>query len=176
MDHAVLYGIDTQKSLLTVHPFATGLAAALSHGLTIGIGNFAGTIDLVPETMKQASLKMRIKADSLTVNEQMKEGDRREIERVMRDEVLRISEHSEVVFESSYIRVTPLSGQLYQADITGKLSLTGVTRDHSFSAQVVIGSNGLRANGTFKIKQTDFGIPLITAGGGLLKLHDELKL
>lgn len=175
MDTAVRYGIDTQKSLFTVHPFATGLGAALSHGLTIAIRDFNGSISLVPSTLGNASLGMRVKASSLKLNDQVREDDRREIERVMTEQVLRTSEHPEIVFESRNIALVPLAGTLHRADITGKLSLNGVTRDHSFSAQVVVRPDMLRANGDFKLKQTDFGIPLITAGAGLIKLHDELK-
>lgn len=175
MDTVVRYGIDTQKSLLTVHAFATGLGAALSHGLTIAVRDFTGSLGFVPDTLKQAYLRMKIKADSLAVNDQVKEDDRREIERVMKQQVLRTSEYPEVVFESTYVSMTTLAGHLHRADITGKLSLNGVTREHSFTSQVVVRPDVLRANGEFKVKQTDFGIPLITAGGGLIKLHDDLK-
>lgn len=175
MEGAVRYEIDTQKSLFTVHPFATGLGSVLSHGLTIAVRDFTGSVSLDPDTLKQASLMIRIKADSLTVNDQIKQDDRREIERVMKQEVLRTSEHPEVVFESSYIALTKVAGLIHRADITGKLSLNGVRRELLFTSQVIVRDESLRANGEFKIKQTNFGIPLITAGGGLIKLHDDLK-
>lgn len=171
----VQYRIDTQKSLFTVHPFATGLAATLSHGLTIAIRDFTGIMHFVPDTLQQASLKMRIKSDSLTVTDQMKDDDRHEVERTMRYQVLRTTEYPEVVFESSSIVPTSLGGSLHKVDVSGKLTLNGVTRPHSFTAQVAVRGDVLRANGDFKAKQTDFDIPLVTAGAGLIKLHDELK-
>jgi len=176
MDTAVQYRIDTQKSLFTVHPFATGLAATLSHGLTIAVRDFTGSARFVPGTLAQASLKMRIKSDSLVLTDEMKEDDRREVEQTMKRDVLRTSDHPEIVFESSSVASTHLGGNLHKVDVIGMLTLNGTTRPQSFTAQVVLSGSTLRANGEFKTRQTDFGIPLITAGAGLIKLHDELKL
>lgn len=175
MNAAAQYRIDTQKSLFTVHPFATGLAATLSHGLTIAIRDFGGVIRFVPDTLEQASLQMRIKAASLTLTDSVKPDDKREVERVMSQQVLRSEEYPEIVFDSTSISTVGLGGGLYKADVKGNLTLTGRKQMHSFSAQVVLRSDTLRVNGDFRILQSDYGIPLITAGAGLIKLHDELK-
>jgi polyisoprenoid-binding protein YceI len=176
MGAAVSYRIDTQKSLFTVHPFATGLAATLSHGLTIAIRDFTGVIRFVPETLEQASLQMRIRSGSLTVTDSMKDDDRREVERTMKQHVLRTVDYPEIAFDSTSVVSTKLGGALRRVDVTGDLTLTGRTQAHSFSAQVVLGGDTLRANGDFKALQSDYGIPLISAGAGLIKLHDEIKL
>src|SRR5215472_3890554 len=125
MEGAVRYEIDTQKSLFTVHPFATGLGSVLSHGLSIAVRDFTGSVSLDPETLKQGALMIRIRAGSLAVSDQIKPDDRREIERVMKQEVLLAGEHPEVVFESSYIALIKVAGLIHRADITGKLSLNG---------------------------------------------------
>ena len=176
MDTPVEYRIDTQKSLFTAHPFATGLAATLSHGLTIAIRDFTGLVRFVPETLAQPSLKIIIKSDSLALTDEMKEADRREVEQTMKQQVLRTSEHPEIVFESSSVTSIRLGGNLHKVDVSGTLTLSGTTRPQSFTAQVVLIGSTLRANGEFRVRQTDFGIPLITAGAGLVKLHDDLKL
>ena len=176
MGAAVSYRIDTQKSLFTVHPFATGLAATLSHGLTIAIRDFTGVIRFVPETLEQASLQMRIKSGSLAVTDSMKEDDRREVERTMKQQVLRTVDYPDIVFDSTSVVSTSLGGALHRVDVAGNLTLIGTTQAHSFSAQVVVRGDTLRANGDFKALQSDYGIPKISAGAGLIKLHDELKV
>jgi len=176
MGAAVQYRIDTRKSLFTVHPFATGLAATLTHGLSIAVRDFTGFIRFVPDTMDQASLQMRIRSGSLAVTDSMKDGDRREVERVMRQQVLRTVDYPEILFDSTSVVATSLGGSLHRIDVTGDLSLNGVTKPHSFSAQAVVRGDSLRANGDFKVLQSDYHIPPISAGAGLIKLHDELKL
>lgn len=176
MGAAVQYKIDTQKSLFTIHPFATGLAATLSHGLSIAVRDFTGMIRFVPDTMEQASLQIRIRSGSLAVTDSMKEADRQEVERTMKQQVLKVVDYPEILFESTSVLPTRLGGSLHRIDVDGKLSLHGVTKPHSFSAQVVVRGDSLRANGDFKVLQSEYQIPSITAGAGLIKLHDELKL
>jgi polyisoprenoid-binding protein YceI len=175
MSTIVHYQIDTQKSLFTVHPFATGVAATLSHGLTIAVRDFTGDLQFVPGTLQEAAIQMKIKADSLTVTDEMKESDRREVERTMKNQILRTPEHPEIRFRSSSIRVNKTTENHYKLEITGDLTLNGTVRSHSFDALVVMASDSLRAHGQLEARQSDYGIPLITAGGGLIKVRDEVK-
>jgi polyisoprenoid-binding protein YceI len=175
MSSLVRYRIDTRKSLFTLHPFATGVAAALSHGLTIAIRDFTGELRFVPGTLQDASIHMKIKTDSLSVNDDMKESDRREVERTIREQVLRASEHPEIEFKSAAIKANMTTANQCRLDVTGYLTLNGAVRAHSFDAQVVFGSDSLRANGQFVAKQSDYGIPLISAAGGMIKVRDEVK-
>ena len=175
MSSLVRYRIDTQKSLFTVHPFATGVAAALSHGLTIAIRDFTGELQFIPGSLQDASIHMKIKADSLSVNDDMKQSDRREVERAMKEQVLRTSQHPEIEFKSNSVKSSKTADNHYQMTVAGYLTLNGHVRAHSFDARVVLGSDSLRANGEFEAKQSDFGIPLISAAGGLIKVRDAMK-
>lgn len=176
MSSLVRYRIDTKKSLFTIHPFATGAAAILSHGLSIAVRDFTGELQFVPGTLQDASIHMKIKADSLNVNDDIKESDRREIERTMKEQILRSSEHPEIVFKSTAIHSKMTAENHYRVEVAGHLSLNGVVRSHSFDAQVILGAESVRANGQFVAKQSDFDIPLISAAGGMIKLKDEVKL
>jgi polyisoprenoid-binding protein YceI len=175
MSNIARYRIDTKKSLFTVHPFATGMAAALSHGLSIAIRDFTGELQFVPETLHEAAIRMKIKSDSLSVNDDMKESDRREVERVMKEQVLRTSEHPEIEFKSASIKANKTAENHYRLDIAGHLILNGIVRSHSFNAQVVFGTDSLRANGQFEARQSDYSIPLVSAAGGLIKVRDEVR-
>jgi len=73
------------------------------------------------------------------------------------------------------VGATKISESVYRAQIGGDLNLHGVTRGLSFESQVVVGEDTLRAQGSFSLTQTDFGLKIASIANGALKLKDELK-
>ena len=118
---------------------------------------------------------MKIRLSSLEVLDQIRDDDRRELHRVMNQEVLEIARFPEAKFDSSQIVAEQLKPELYRVNISGQLTLHGVTNTHSFRAQVALGVDSLRSYGEFAILQTDYGIRIASIAGGTLKLQDELK-
>jgi polyisoprenoid-binding protein YceI len=59
--------------------------------------------------------------------------------------------------------------------LNGEVTLRGVTRTLPITARLNLNGNSLRASGEFAMKQSDFGIPPVTAAGGTIRLKDELK-
>ena len=169
------YVIDPRASQFTVQAFASGLIAAVAHSPKIAIRDWAAEIRFVPGTLANASFRATVKAASLEVLDEMRESDRRELHRVMHGEVLETARFSEIVFESSQIRSEKLKEDLYKVSIDGLLSLHGVTRGHSCSAQVAFGVDSFRAYGEFVLRQTDYDMHVANIAGGTLKLQDELK-
>ena len=56
------------------------------------------------------------------------------------------------------------------------MTLHGVTRNGLWiMAQVFLNENEFRTQGDFTLKQTDYGIKLVSVAAGALKLKDELK-
>lgn len=176
MNDVVLYRVDMEKSLFTVHPFATGLGATLSHGLRIAVRDFTGEIRFVPGTLEKASIKMKIKADSLSVMEDMKDSDRREIENTMKTQVFRSAAHPFIEFRSSSVKPYQTMENHYRLEIFGELTVNGILCLQSFETIVVMGTDTLRVNGHIQVKQSDYKIAPITAGAGLIKVHDQVKL
>lgn len=171
----VQYAIDPAKSRFTVKAFASGLLSALGHNPVIAIRDFAGQINFAPDAVPESSLEFLVQADSLAVQNDVGEKDRREIERVMNDSVLEAGRFPEIVFASTEVSGTRLGDSLYALRIHGGLSLHGVTRMQLVIAQMVPGEDSLRAYGEFSIRQTDFNIKLVSVAGGALKVKDELK-
>ena len=50
-----------------------------------------------------------------------------------------------------------------------------MTRPHRVPVQVFLIGDTLRAQGEFEMRQTDFGIKLVSVAGGMLKIKNELK-
>ena len=169
------YVLDAAMSRFSVKAYASGVLSAFGHNPTIGIRSFSGEAWFRPQTPELSSLQLVINAASLAVTSDCSDKDRREIERIMREEVLETAHFPEIRFTSSDIGATQISEGMLALKILGKLSLHGVERDVMVPCNVVIDQDRLRANGDFGIRQTDYRIKLVTVAGGTLKLKDELK-
>jgi polyisoprenoid-binding protein YceI len=172
---AVRYAIDPKASQFTVQAFASGLISAVAHSPKIAIREWTGNISFVPDTLGEANVKVMIKTGSLEVLDDLRESDRRELHRVMYDDVLETRRFPEVTFDSSRIGAEKQKDSLYRVNVEGRLSLHGITGSQSFIAQVAFGVDSFRAHGEFSLLQTDYGIHVASIAGGTLKLQDELK-
>lgn len=173
---SVAYALDAESSTFTVQAFASGLLSALGHDPKIGIRRFTGEARFSPDAPADAALRIVVDARSLEVLDNVKEKDRDEIDRTMRDEVLEVSKFPEIVFESTSIAPTRIVPGRYKARIIGDVTLHGVTRCGIWiAAQFTLDGDSMRAKGDFSLKQTDFGIKLVSAVAGAIKVKDELK-
>jgi polyisoprenoid-binding protein YceI len=116
-----------------------------------------------------------VQAASLEVSGDVSDKDRREIERTMQDKVLEIETYPEIIFDSSAAKVSPAGPGQYRVEVVGQLTLHGVTREQVVSGRVTVGPDRLRASGEFSLRQTDYGIELVSVADGALKVKDELK-
>jgi polyisoprenoid-binding protein YceI len=169
------YAIDAGGSSFTVRAFAAGLFSALGHSPTLAIRDFAGEAQFASGSLEQASVRIKVKAGSLTVIDTLSEKDRLEIENTMNRDVLEIDKYPEIVFASSKVSASKAGEGQYWINLVGYLSLHGVTGTQPVATQVVLMGNTLRAHGEFTLRQTTYRIKLVSIAGGTLKLKDELK-
>ena len=172
----VCYEIDPRPSQFTVQAFAAGLLSGVAHSPKIAIRDWKGQAQFVPETLRSASLRIKIKLASLQVLDEMRETDRREIHRVMFEEVLDIKHYPELIFESTEIAAEKQNQTLYKLRVGGNLMLHGVTASHQFTAQVAFGVDSFRAYGEFLLLQPVYGIPIASIAGGTMRLREEIKI
>ena len=173
------YRLDAGRSRFTVQAFAEGLFSSFGHDPVIAIRDFGGEVEFVPGTLEGARVRLTIRADSLATTGDVKEKDRHEIDRQMREDALEVSKYPEVVFESRSVTASRVREGLYRARVIGDLTLHGVTQPNLWiQAEVTFkddNDNALRAQGEFSIRQTDYKIKPATAVGGMLKVKNELK-
>ena len=167
--------IDARRSRFTVQAFATGMLSAMGHNPTIGIRMFSGEVDFDPEALDAAGFRITIQAASLEVLDDISERDRREMERLMKGDVLGAGKYPEITYEGSEIALTKVDSGLYSVDMIGTLSFRGVTRNQAITARIMYAGVMLRASGDFTLKQSDYRIKPVSFAGGALKLKDELK-
>ena len=169
------YVIDARASRFTVQAFATGILSAMGHNPKIGIRTFAGEVDFNAEASQASGFKLSMKANSLGVLDDISDKDRREIEKMMNEQVLESSKYPDIAYEAPTITVARLDGALYSATLNGTLSFHGITRDQTVSARIAVFDEMIRASGEFSLNQSDCGIKPISVAGGALKVKDELK-
>lgn len=170
------FHLDPAASTFTVQSFAEGLLSAFGHDPLLAVRDFQGEAAFVPGTFENASLKLTINANSLTVVNNPKDKDRLEIEQVMREEVLETSKYPEIMFESSNVSLSPAGANRYRARVIGDLTLHGVTQKNVWvNGEVTISGEDLRVKGEASIKQTDYKIKLVSVAAGTLKIKNEVK-
>jgi polyisoprenoid-binding protein YceI len=168
--------IDARASRFTVQAFATGLLSAMGHNPTIGIRDFSGDVNFSPEALQGNAFRLSIKTASMSVEDDIADKDRREMERLMKEQVLEITKYPEAVYEAPVISITKLGDSLYSAVLDGTLSLHGATCRQPVTAHIAVFGAMLRASGDFTLRQTDYQIKPVSVAGGSLKLKDELKV
>ncbi|MFZ0321089.1 MAG: YceI family protein, partial [Candidatus Sulfotelmatobacter sp.] len=118
---------------------------------------------------------LTIKADSLSVSDDISDKDRSEIERAMKADILGTDVYPEIVYECSNLSASKAGEGQYSVTLNGDLAMHGITRSQSVTARVAVTENSLRAFGTFSVLQTDYELKLVSIAGGAMKVKDELK-
>jgi polyisoprenoid-binding protein YceI len=165
MNAAAQREIDTQKSVMTVRVFKSGVFSAFGHEHEISAPIGHGTIN-----ESQPSVELAVDARSLRVmDKEISEKDRAEIQETMLGpKVLDSGKFPEIRFRSTSVETKGPGRWLVRGDLT----LHGQT--HAIALEVQ-GGNG-RYRGTAELKQRDFGIEPIKVGGGTVKVKDELRV
>lgn len=167
--------IDKNASRFTVQAFATGLLSSFGHNPTIGIRDFEGEIQFIPETYDKASLHLSLKTTGLDVLDEMKSSDRKQLEQTMYEQVLEVQRFPGAVYESKDIKVEKPGNSPIVARVNGELTFHGVSQNQSIVARVADMGSVLRISGDFELRQSDFGVKPVSFAGGALRLKDQLK-
>jgi polyisoprenoid-binding protein YceI len=169
------FRIDAGQSTFMVHAFVGGLFSGLGHNHNIAIKDISGETEYTDDTVSPASLRMRIRGNSLVVTDKISDSDRQTIEKEMREQVLETGKYPEITFNSTKIEATKKSDAEYQAKIWGDLTLHGVTHNILINAELTFGDKTLRARGVFSLKMTDYSIKPPSSMGGGMTVKDTLK-
>ncbi len=169
------YVVDARASRFTVQAFATGVLSAMGHSPRIGIRSFGGEVYFNAEAEQANGFRLSMKANSLSVLDDISDKDRKEIEQNMNEQVLETAKYPEIVYEAADVSVKRLESALFTGTINGKLNFHGVTRNQSIPVRIAVFDEMLRASGEFTLNQSDYGIKPFSIAGGVLKVKDELK-
>jgi polyisoprenoid-binding protein YceI len=164
-DSAAQRIIDTDKSVLTVHVFKSGLFSGFAHDHEISAPIQEGSFESADPSVQLAvdARKLRV------VDKDVSEKDRAEIQQTMLGpKVLDSEKFPEIRFRSTSVERLAAGKWLVHGDLTVHGQTAPVNVD-------VIEENG-RYRGTAELKQKDFGITPISLGGGTVKVKNELRV
>jgi polyisoprenoid-binding protein YceI len=170
----VRYVLDPQTSRFTVRASAGGPLAAMGHSPVLAIRDFSGEVEFDPASPAESCLRLVAAAGSLALTGEASEGDRRDIERTTRDEVLESARFPEISYVCRPPGVTAIGPM--QLMLQGDLTLHGVTRRQPVSARIYLVGGLLRGQGEAAVKQSEYGIRPVSVAGGMLKVKDEVAL
>ena len=172
----VRYVLNSARSEFTVQAFAAGFFSGFGHNPIIGIRDFTGAAQFSPDQLYDGSLRLEINSKSLEVLDDIKEKDKQEIEQAMHDDVLETTQFPEIVFQSTSVTLTKVNDERFKAKVIGDLTMHGITRSGLWiMPKFTLDGDELTATGNFTLKQTDYGIKLVSIAAGALKLKDELE-
>lgn len=119
------------------------------------------------ETVSQMTLQVpapQMDCDNDTMNEHMWKA-------------LKAEDHEQIRFELADYRVTGQSGDTATLELPGELTLAGVTRPHTMTAQAVQQNDGsLRVLGTSRFEMTEFEMEPPSLMFGLMKVHPPVTV
>ena len=158
--------IDTQKSVMTVRVFKSGLFSAFGHEHEISAPIRQGRFS----ENDRSSVDLTVDARQMRVmDKDVSEKDRAEIQEIMLSpKVLDTGQFPEIRFHSTAVE---RSGEGRWV-VGGDLTLHGQTHPVKLEVQ---GKDG-HYQGTAQLKQRDFGIEPVSVGGGAVKVKDELRV
>ncbi len=81
----------------------------------------------------------------------------------------------QIVFKSTEVKAKQKRTGQYLLKLTGDLTLHGITRPVRLTALLTLAADSLRARGQFRLKQKAFGMKPVSAGGGTVKVSNELE-
>lgn len=168
----VEYRIEPKNSQLVVQTQTKG--PSFRHDHRIESGAITGSVTFVPYAPDTASLEMRVQCDQLHLADpNVSPRDRQRIEGWIR-RALESERYKEIVFRSTSVRAEPVGDQIFDVTLTGDLRLHGRQIPVIIAAQVFIRADGLKTRGTFRVRQSEFGIPLASLGDGTVRVDDEI--
>jgi polyisoprenoid-binding protein YceI len=165
---SVVYHVDP-SSRLVVKTGKAGLFGFAGHTHVIRARGVSG--ELVYHPGKSTSyLRLKVPTHSLEVLTPPDTAEIRKVTQAMRTEVLHVDKYPEMIFAADSLRAR--SGKM-EMQLT--VTMEGTTRKVPVTADVTIGSDSIRATGSFTAKQTDFGIRPFSGGpAGTVKVADRV--
>jgi len=158
--------IDTRKSIITIHVGKAGIFSAAGHDHWVTAPIASGEIGDTGARSVSFSVdahRLKVKPDAKVSSK-----DEAQIQETMQQKVLESEKYPLIQFRSSSVAQAARGSWR----VTGKLTLHGVSK----SIVVSVKQAGDAYSGNARIKQTDFGIQPVRAGGGAVKTKNELDL
>jgi polyisoprenoid-binding protein YceI len=172
------YVVDGGASRILVHVGKSGVFGFAGHEHEVQALRLGGTIRADEASLAASNVSLEVEAAGLSVTGKGEPaGDVAQVQKKMEGaEVLDAQAFPTIGFKSSSVAGKKAADNAWQLTITGTLTLHGVSRPLSLPVRVERAGDTLTATGRLELRQTDFGMRPVSAGGGTVKVKDELAI
>src|SRR5678815_3578473 len=172
----VTYNLDASQSKFIAHASRSGLFWFKGKSHHLAASEFTGQVELTPDTITPASLRLVVKAASLhETGADFTEPQKQIINKELKEIVLHPDQYPDITFQSTNVTAKLSGAGRYEVKIDGNLTLHGVTRRITIPAVVTLNGNNLRAVGEFSIDRDNFNVKATSAFHGLVRVDDDVK-
>jgi polyisoprenoid-binding protein YceI len=173
----VTYTLDASRSKFMANASPSGLLWFKGHTHHLAAGDFSGRVELTPQSITPASLRLVVKAASLhETGADFTDQQKQIINKELHDIVFHPDQYPDIVFQSTNVTAKPAtSGGGYDVKLTGDLTLNGTTRRIEIPATVTLNGDEMRAVGKFGIDRDDFKVKATSAAHGTVRVSDHVK-
>src|SRR5215207_5242534 len=172
----VTYNLDPSQSKFMAHASPSGLLWFKGHTHHLAASDFSGRVELTPDTITPASLRLVVKAASLhETGADFTDQQKQIIDKELKEIVFHPDQYPDIIFQSTSVTAkSRLAGQ-YDVKIIGNLTLHGVTRPVTIPAVLTIAGDTIRAVGKFSIDRDDYKVKATSAFHGMVRVDDDVK-
>ena len=173
----VTYTLDASRSKFMAHANRSGLLWFKGHSHHLAASDFSGRVELTPQSITPASLRLVVKAASLhETGADFTDQQKQIINKELHDIVLLPDQYPDIVFQSTNATAKRAStGGGYDVKLTGDLTLNGTTRRIEIPATVTLNGDEMRAVGKFSINRDDYKVKATSAAHGLVRVDNTVR-
>jgi polyisoprenoid-binding protein YceI len=155
----------------------SGLFGFAGHEHEVVAPAFSGEVVADPDDPGRSRVTLVFDARGLKVTDKGESADdlAKVQESMLSPKVLDAARFPEIRFESKAVKGQAGGAPAYAVEVTGDLTLHGVTRPVTLPLKVELSGHRLVATGQTRLRQTDFGMKPVSVGG-VVNVKDELKL
>jgi polyisoprenoid-binding protein YceI len=173
--------VSERRSSVLVHVGKSGVLSFAGHPHEVA-APVTGSIAVNPGNIGASSVELAFAATRFRVlPEGEPAGDAPKVEEVMRGpRVLDSARFGEIRFRSRTVSGRAVGGAGaaagYEVQVTGDLTVRGVTREVVVPMRVVLDGDTLTARGRGTIRHDQFGLTPVTAAGGTVRVRNEIEI
>lgn len=178
MEGPTVLTIDAAASRVTIEVGKSGAFSFAGHSHEVLAPAVSGRVTFDPTDWARSAVSLQFDASALKVTGKGDPpSDVPKVQEVMlSDRVLDAKRFPVVAFRSRSVAATPRSPSTVDLVIAGDLTLHGQTRQVTLRSTATLEPGGLIVRGAFPIRQTEFGMTPVTAGGGTVRVKDDVQV
>lgn len=171
------WAIDPARSSVRIHVGKSGLMSFAGHEHEVAAPQVQGEVHADAEDLTRSRVTLTFATGALKVDETREpRGDAPKVQEAMLGpKVLDIARFPTVTFASTRVAGRSTGPGRYDLEITGDLTLHGVTRGVVLPLRVDVTEGRMTATGRLEIRQTDYGITPVNVAG-VVKVKNALTI